>query len=92
MKQVSIHEAKTHLSRLVDLALAGEEVIIARRKKPLIRLAVLKEDPTRRKVGTLNGMVQAMGDDFNDSMDDWAEDVTPMPPPKRKSRKRSAST
>ena len=36
--QFNIHEAKTHLSRLIKLALEGEEVIIAKRRKPLVRL------------------------------------------------------
>ena len=39
MIQVTIHEAKTHLSRLIQQALEGEEVIIARDKQPLPRTA-----------------------------------------------------
>ena len=37
-KTVNIHEAKTHLSKLLALALEGEEVIIAKASKPLVRL------------------------------------------------------
>ena len=81
MKQVTIHEAKTHLSRLVDLALAGEEVIIARRKQPLVRLSVLSKKPhTRRNVGALGDLVHAMGDGFNESMDDWSGGIIPAIP------------
>ena len=36
--QVTVHEAKTHLSRLIEAVLAGEEVIIARRDRPVVRL------------------------------------------------------
>lgn len=35
---VSVHEAKTHLSRLIERVLAGEEVVIARNKEPVVRL------------------------------------------------------
>jgi prevent-host-death family protein len=38
MIKVNVHEAKTHLSRLLDRALAGEEVVIARAGRPLVRL------------------------------------------------------
>lgn len=47
MVVVNLHEAKTHLSRLVDRALSGEEIIIARSGKPLVRL-VATEPPARR--------------------------------------------
>lgn len=40
MHQVTIHEAKTHLSRLIQAALAGEEVVIAKGKQPLDRLLI----------------------------------------------------
>jgi len=55
--QVSIHEAKTQLSRLIAAVERGEEVVIARRDKPVVRLvAVLPERPKRR-LGFLAGMV-----------------------------------
>jgi prevent-host-death family protein len=38
MTQVNVHEAKTHLSKLLDQAIAGEEVVITRSGKPLVRL------------------------------------------------------
>ncbi len=43
MRSVNIHEAKTHLSRFVDQASAGEEIIIARAGKPVARLMPLKD-------------------------------------------------
>jgi prevent-host-death family protein len=54
MKQVSLYEAKTHLSRLVDEAAAGEEIIITKNGKPLAKLrpladALSKQEP--RKLG-----------------------------------------
>jgi prevent-host-death family protein len=45
MRSINIHEAKTHLSRLVDQASAGEEIIIARAGKPVARLMPL-QSPT----------------------------------------------
>jgi prevent-host-death family protein len=40
--QATIHEAKTHLSKLIRKALDGEEVIIANRDKPLVRLQAIE--------------------------------------------------
>lgn len=72
-----MHEAKTHLSRLVDLALAGEEIVIARRDRPLVRLTVIVEPRPNRRVGALPGLVESMGDDFNAPVEDWKESVVP---------------
>lgn len=73
-----MHEAKTHLSRLVDRALAGEEVVIARRNRPLVRLTVIPEASARRKVGALSGLVRRMPEDFNRPLEDW--DASLLPP------------
>lgn len=43
MATVNIHEAKTNLSKLLDRVLAGEEIIIARAGKPLVRLVAVEE-------------------------------------------------
>lgn len=51
MQTVNIHEAKTHLSRFVDQAAAGEEILIARAGKPVARLVALAE--TKNKPRTL---------------------------------------
>jgi prevent-host-death family protein len=53
--QVNLHDAKTHLSRYVDQALAGEEVVIARAGKPLVRLVPLETQPSARRGGFLKG-------------------------------------
>ena len=50
MKTVNLHAAKTHLSRLVDEAAAGEEIIIARADKPVAKLVGLSSAPPRRKL------------------------------------------
>lgn len=48
---INIHEAKTHFSRLVERALAGEEVIIAKAGKPVVRLVKVEDLPIKRKPG-----------------------------------------
>ena len=49
--QVTIHEAKTHLSRLIAAVERGEEVIIARRDKPVVRLVMEKQEKPQRRLG-----------------------------------------
>ncbi len=52
MQTVNIHEAKTHLSRFVDQAATGEEIVIARAGKPVARLVALAPDKVEpRKLG-----------------------------------------
>ena len=67
MRQVNIHEAKTHLSRLIEQAVRGESFVIARAGKPMVTVSayVSPEQPVRR-VGFLAGML-TVPDDF-DSM------------------------
>lgn len=57
MTVVNLHAAKTHFSRLVDQAAAGEEIIIAKAGKPVARLTSLEPLGPRpkRKLGTLEG-------------------------------------
>ena len=57
MKTINIHAAKTQLSRLVDEAAAGEEIVIARAGKPAARLVALATPPVaqRRVLGRLAG-------------------------------------
>jgi prevent-host-death family protein len=57
MRTVNIHAAKTHLSRLVEDAAAGEEIIIAKSGKPVARLCPLAEPKPRRQLGLLNGKI-----------------------------------
>ena len=49
--QVTIHEAKTHLSRLIAAVERGEEVIISRRDKPVVRLVIEKQEKPKRRLG-----------------------------------------
>jgi len=69
METVSIYEAKTHFSRLVDKAAAGEDVIVSRHGKPIVRLARLAEPRPRVRFGVLAGRVR-IGDDFDAPLPD----------------------
>jgi prevent-host-death family protein len=57
MKTVNVHQAKTHLSRLLDRAHAGEEIVIAKSGQPYARLVPLAGEQPRRQSGTLKGFV-----------------------------------
>ena len=65
---MNIHDAKTHLSRLVDRAAAGEEITIARAGKPVARLVPYQAPTERRTPGVWRGQVW-MAADF-DATDD----------------------
>lgn len=54
--QANMHEAKSKLSQLVESALAGEEVIIAKAGKPVVRLVPFEQD-VKRKAGRLKGQI-----------------------------------
>jgi prevent-host-death family protein len=64
MKQVNMHQAKTELSKLVERAEAGEEVVIARAGKPAAKLVPLTRIGGRRRLGLLDGKFK-IPDDFN---------------------------
>jgi prevent-host-death family protein len=66
---VNVHAAKSQLSRLLDAAVAGEEVIIAKAGKPVARLVPFEQKKERRKLGMLAGKLH-VPDDFDDALPD----------------------
>ncbi len=52
---VDIHEARTHLSRLVEQAAQGHEFVIAKAGKPMVRVVPIEAPPTKRRLGTMAG-------------------------------------
>lgn len=64
--RVNVHEAKTHLSRLLERVQAGEEVVIAKAGRPIAKLVPL-EAKTRREPGSARGMV-TVSEDFDAPM------------------------
>jgi prevent-host-death family protein len=63
---VNVHEAKTHLSRLLDRAAAGEEIVVARAGRPVARLVALAPERAPRQPGVLRGKI-ATTPDFDDT-------------------------
>jgi len=72
VKLVNIHEAKTHLSRLIQEAMEGEEIVIARGNVPLVRLVLVESARPRRSLGWAKGQV-TMAPDFDGPLDDFAD-------------------
>lgn len=72
MKQFNIAEAKSHFSELVKLALLGEEIVIARDSKPLLKLVPVVEAQGRRP-GSAKGQILAVSPDFDELPPDFKE-------------------
>ena len=64
MITVNIHEAKTHLSKLVDRAARGESFVIAKSGKPLVKVSALSAPAKRKRLGFLVGEIK-VPDDFD---------------------------
>ena len=62
METVNIYEAKTRLSQLVDKAAGGEDVVVSRNGKPLVRLTRLAPKTRRIRFGVLKGKVKIARD------------------------------
>lgn len=74
----TIHEAKTNLSKLIQKALAGEEVIIANRNTPVVKLVAIEAaEKPKRKMGTGKHLIIKMDDSFDDPVDELFEDYYP---------------
>lgn len=63
----NIHEAKTHLSKLLARVMAGEEIIIAKAGKPIARLLPFNTHPPERAPGTASGKI-VIAPNFNDPL------------------------
>ncbi|CAN5725638.1 hypothetical protein BH11VER1_BH11VER1_21500 [soil metagenome] len=85
MTQVSIHEAKTHLSRLIEKVLRGEEVIIAKRHRPVVRLVMEQPEKRDQALGALRGLVVRESTDcweaenYEESASDPLAEIPAMP-------------
>ena len=73
MSQFNIAEAKARFSELVQKALLGEEVVIARDNKPLLRLIPVNPALTERRPGSAKSQVLYMAEDFDAPLDALAE-------------------
>lgn len=77
METITIHKAKTELSRLIERACRGEEIVIARGKKPVVRLVAIEDVQRQRKPGILRGKLK-VGPEFfeplpKDELDGWGQ-------------------
>jgi antitoxin (DNA-binding transcriptional repressor) of toxin-antitoxin stability system len=70
---VTIHEAKTHLSRLIARALEGEDVIVMRGREPVVTLKPGHAPKNRRRLGGSAGLVKSMADDFDAPLPDFKD-------------------
>lgn len=69
MSVFNVHAAKTQLSRLIERACAGEEVIIARNNEPMVKLVPVQSPQPRRQFGSLKGQL-IVPDSFFDPLPD----------------------
>ena len=75
MERITIHKAKTNLSQLIERACNGEEIIIARGKKPMVRLVAIREKRVPRKPGALKGKISYTDDAFAPLTDQELKDL-----------------
>ena len=72
-KPIPVHAAKTNLSRLIDRACAGEDVVIARGKTPVVRLVPVLASPPKRAFGAMRGKARVTKEFFEPLPDDELE-------------------
>lgn len=65
MEVINVHQAKTHLSRILEQVLAGEEIVIARNGEPVAKLVPLSKAP--RRPGRLKGKIR-IGESFDEPL------------------------
>jgi prevent-host-death family protein len=77
METITIHKAKTELSRLIEKACRGEEIVIARGKKPVVRLVAIEDKQGQRKPGALRGRLKVGPEFFEplppEELDAWEQ-------------------
>ena len=78
MEIANIHEAKSQLSKLIEHAMSGEEVIIAKAGQPMVRLVPIHIDASPRVGGQWHGLVK-IADDFDSLPDDIAAAFGALP-------------
>ncbi len=100
MISVNIHEAKTHLSRLVDRAARGEPFVIAKAGKPMVRVSAIDTPAVPQRLGFLEGEIRVprdfnrMGADSIESMFSGhaaADEAVPEPLQHKKSRRKKSA-
>lgn len=67
MTTINTHETKTHFSQIIKRVLAGEEIVVAKSGKPLVRIIPYEETEKKRAPGQLKGMI-TIEDNFDDPL------------------------
>jgi antitoxin (DNA-binding transcriptional repressor) of toxin-antitoxin stability system len=76
METITIHKAKTQLSRLIEKACRGEEIIIARGKQPVVKLVALPQAPKGKRIpGVWKGKISYTPDAFDPLTDQELNDL-----------------
>ena len=73
MPQFNIADAKSHFSELVQKALTGEDIVIARDNKPILRLVPVKAATKKRQPGSAREKVLCIAPDFDEPLAEFAE-------------------
>jgi prevent-host-death family protein len=73
MASISVYQARADLSRLIERALAGEEIVITRRGKPTVRLLPVERTPPQRRAGALKGLFEVTDAFFEPLSDEGLE-------------------
>ena len=73
MPQFNIAEAKSHFSELIQKALTGEDVLIARDNKPILRLVPVKSSGKGRQPGSAKGKILYIAPEFDEPLADFSE-------------------
>jgi prevent-host-death family protein len=73
MARYNIAQAKARFSELVDKAIAGEEVVIARANQPLLKLVPYHDSRRKLKPGSAREQILYIAPDFDETPDDFAE-------------------
>jgi len=75
METITIHKAKTQLSRLIEKACQGEEIVIARGKTPVVKLVAIESKIGKRKPGAWKGKISYTPDAYDPLADQELKDL-----------------
>jgi len=74
MTIIEISEAQSQFQQVIAAALRGEEVILTQDQQPVVKITGILTDLAPRRPGSAEGMIW-MSDDFNDSFEDFTDDI-----------------
>ncbi len=72
MQQVTLDDAKKHLGDLIEAAVKGDEVVITKEDRPVVKLVPLGGNDAKPQFGSAKGLI-TMADDFDEPLDDFGE-------------------